>query len=59
MITGLAKLLCALESIEIRRNINAIIKIIITNIHFQSLEVVCRGSETQLQVPVNLNSMAQ
>ena len=23
--------------------------------HFQSLEVVCRGSETQLQVTVNLN----
>ena len=25
------------------------------HIHFQSLEVVCRGSETQLQVAENLN----
>ena len=25
------------------------------HIHFQSLEVVCRGSETQLQVTENLN----
>ena len=28
------------------------------NIYFQSLEVVCRGSETELLVPENLNWMS-
>ena len=30
----------------------------LNHIHFQSLEVVCRGSDTQLQVTVNLNSIS-